>query len=259
MLIGGATGLQAVTIDLSGGGTSSNGFYYWNDASNWRGGVLPGTADAPRLRYAGKDKVLLAGDVTVAQVSVYPNIVGQIGGTGTLTLNTYLLFTNAVTLDIRDSVNVVVMNRIRFEAQSTQMLNLYDNACLRSKTVSFDGPGSKFTITLNGNAIYDGLIEPNAKSGTNIASGSKFILNNSSSLTAPALTAQKLYDQWIANGVIFCLNDTAKLVLKTSGGNAADIALFVSSGYIQINGLTNAVSGKDYVYDANTGVLQAAK
>ncbi len=179
-------------------------------------------------------------------------MAGQIGGSGKLYISTYLILSNA-TLDVRGTVNMVVSNRMRFSG--TQAINLYDDAQLSAK-VSFDAPGDLFSITLNNNSKYLNLAAPSA-GAANIAVGSKYVLNDNSSMNSSTLTATAVNDAWLVYNTKIYLNDAAAITFKTDVANTANIASYISAGKILINNLPNAVSGANYTYEASTGVLQA--
>ncbi len=63
LFVTGWIGVQAATIDLLGNGTSTNGFYYWNDTNNWTGAVTATylVTNSPRFSWAGKEKVFIYG------------------------------------------------------------------------------------------------------------------------------------------------------------------------------------------------------
>ena len=252
--------LEAVTVDFKGDSTSTNGYYYWNDADNWQGGILPGTADAARFRYTdAENKAFLTGDVNISSLNMTAGVHAQIAGTGIITASSYMGFignTETNTWDVRDSVTIIIDNRIRFRAGTTE-INLYDDASLNPNGISFDEVGSGFVFSLNGHAGFDYLTAPNAGSGTNIASGSRFELNDSSALLATSLTVQELRENWMEHGVAFYLNDAASIALQTDSGNATNIEACIAAGLLVINGSTNVTDGVDYVYDSATGILQA--
>ncbi len=253
LVAAGQLSAQALTFDLAGNGTNTNGFYYWQDGANWnQGGTLPGTADSARLRSAGKEKVFLTGDQSVSTLAVAVGTAGQVGGLSKLSLSTYL-FMSDCTLDIRGSVSVVVSNRIRFGGAS-QAIILHDNAHLDAR-VGIDSQNTRFSITMNGNSVFDHLIAPSIGSNS-IAAGSSFVLNGSSAVNANTLTALELHDVWMVKNTRFYLNDAATMTLQVSTGNVSNIASYLSSGYFQIKGSSNAVRGVDYAYDDDTGILK---
>lgn len=249
-----ASGVQAVTLDLSGGGTDTNGFHYWSDAGNWNGGNLPGSADAPRFRSDSSDrnKLYLDASPTVSTLTVAADVQAQICGEGTLAIANYLnlAFANAG-VDLRGAVKMDVGNRIRLTTGTTA-LNLYENAALKTKGASFDAAGAKLLVTLNGSSVYSQSALPQLTE--NMAEGTQFVLNDNSSLNVETLTAEKLYDGWIAAGATFYLNDLASIVFRSSRSNPSYIKTYNEAGFLVINGSTNAVEGVDYTYES--GILQ---
>lgn len=239
---------QAITIDFRHAGSSTNGYYHWNDPANWNPADVPGGGDLVRFgRTAPEAKVYLDGNAGVQTLQVYTNT--EIVGTGTITVAggnmTFQAGPNAA-LTLRDSVrmtvgsdNDIIMNGVK------PTLTLYDSARVEAG-LRFNA-GAQFTITLNGNSVFDNQGTPN--SASNIAAGSKFELNDSSSMIMSTLTAQELNTGWLGYNTVLYLNDTASIILESNAANAANIASFIASGKILINGSPTAQAGTDYTYE----------
>lgn len=247
---------QAAIIYLSNTptGQSTNGFYYFSDGANWEGGIAPVAGDTIRIQYSGK--LYMTGNQSLVTYTLFGTtpLTNQIAGSGTLSASTYFIISANQAAEIRDSVDVVVSNRVRMSGVSA--LNLYDNSRMNANSISFDAIGTQFAITLNGNSAWERLVVGGLKE--NIAEGSKFVLNNISTINASTLTAQELNDGWLVFNTRFYLNDSAAITLQTDAANATNIASYIADGKILINGSSNAVSGVDYTYDAGTGVLKAS-
>ena len=246
---------QAATVDFKHLGTSTDGFYYWNDPANWATANLPTSIDAARFRHLGESKAYLSSDVTINTLSVMGgNTAAQITGAGTIACQYFSFLTGGSrAMELSGDVSVSVSNRIRFYTGSSSLV-LKDNAKVGGK-IGFDEAGAQFTVTLNGNSMFENFVAPLTAEVGNIAAGSKFVLNDSSSLVAPSRTAANINTDWMAYGVVFELNDTASMAFATHAANAANIATYISEGKILINGSTAAVSGVNYTYSADTGVL----
>ena len=249
--------VHGAVIDFRHNGTGTNGFYFWNDPVNWHTGSLPTSIDAARFRYPGESKAHLSSDVTVNTLSIIGgNTAAQIAGAETVFCTYFSFLTGADrAMEISGSVSVQVSNRIRFYTGSSSLV-LKDDARVGGK-IGFDEANAQFTVTLNGNSVFENFVAPVAGEVGNIGSGSKFVLNDSSSLVASSRTAANIHTDWLAYGVVFELNDTAFMTFSTHAANAANLATYISEGKILINGSSNAVSGIDYTYDANSGVLRA--
>lgn len=265
LFFAGLTELKGATVDFSSTptGGSTNGFYYWTDGGNWVGGVVPGIADAPRFRYVGHEKAYLSVNYTNSQLSINPGISVEIAGTNTLTLTTYMLMDglsggvgSSLTLD--GYVHLIILNRARTTvaaAGSTVSVTLNDNSYFNPRYWGFDGTNTTLELTANGNAVYEETVFSSGMANLNAAS--TFTFNDTSRFSVTNSTAAELDTSWLQYGLKIDLNDKATIVFQTSGSNAADIASLISSGKLLINGSTNAVSGKNYTYDAATGVLEA--
>lgn len=244
---------MAGAVDLAGGGSETNGFCYWSDAENWRGGALPGAQDAARLRADCPSALYLDVDAAVKNLVVHDDVHARIKGTGRLSLDSYLSLSFPNTgLTLMDAVTVSVGNRIRLSTGTTE-LTLNDRAALETKGLSFDAADARLVMTLAGDAVYSQLVSPQLTE--NMADGTKVVLNDRSVFNAETRTAEQIYDGWIAAGATLYLNDSAAIRFKSNRSNMSFIKLYNEAGFLVINGKTNAVNGVDYTYV--DGVLKA--